>query len=817
MNILYISTVCSNKKYSELFKLCNGKVFPSIQNFHSSILSGLKQNGCNITALSGLTVSQKTTKKIFFKYDHEIENGITYRYPFFINLIGFKQFFIAFQMLVFIIFWFFKNTKKEKFVIIDSSYVSVSFISLFISKILNLKVAAIVADIYDYMSDKINKNKSLLKRILSFFSRFCWTHYDFFILLTEAMNLVINQKNKPYFVMEGIVENDKFSNIPSIKKQSSDEVIFMYAGGLHKKYGLKRFIDAFIEIDNPKLQLWLFGSGDLDSYIEKLSKKNIIYWGKMPNEKILEMEKKADILINPRFSKSEYTKYSFPSKIIEYMASGTPVLTTKLPGVPKEYDNYIYCFDRETKKGFIDKINEMINISREKLIAKGKTAQEFIFKNKNSTVQTKKILNNIKEISNKSENYIVPKISNKIFQTYLLVLFVMFLFLSRNTLYSSLYLGVENSYYILLVMSLPLLYKYFKNTFASDIKTRLFKTFCTFIAFIVVVTLLKGDFQSYIFSTIVSLCIGYIYSRMIIFEKFKRFFVLVICLLSISSIVNLVFIKTLSVNSTILEFLRTTGLYKINSSGTPFFCLFTSFVADFKNYFRNFSIFTEPAFFQFYIFFAFLIEIFSQNKNKIKKIIILLLAVFSTFSAAGIIMLILTFIYFIIYGIVYKKKEYFLWIFIIILALGTIMFFNHNIYILFINSAKKIYTFNQSSVARYGSILNNIVEFVKSPIIGNKFDFIIMGRTITNTFFSSAAIFGFAFPIFLMTIMYNTVSNISKNKWNKLFAFIILFLSINNHIFFGVQSFWIIFLPFAFANKNTMTKPNTSENVNGKN
>ena len=52
-------------------------------------------------------------------------------------------------------------------------------------------------------------------------------------------------------------------------------------------------------------------------------------------------ELKATLLVNPRPTTEEFTIYSFPSKNMEYMASGTPLLTTKLPGMPEEYHQYV--------------------------------------------------------------------------------------------------------------------------------------------------------------------------------------------------------------------------------------------------------------------------------------------------------------------------------------------------------------------------------------------------------------------------------------------------------------------------------------------
>lgn len=53
------------------------------------------------------------------------------------------------------------------------------------------------------------------------------------------------------------------------------------------------------------------------------------------------MQQQATLLVNPRKGHEEYTKYSFPSKTMEYMASGTPTIMYKLPGLPIEYEEYL--------------------------------------------------------------------------------------------------------------------------------------------------------------------------------------------------------------------------------------------------------------------------------------------------------------------------------------------------------------------------------------------------------------------------------------------------------------------------------------------
>lgn len=125
----------------------------------------------------------------------------------------------------------------------------------------------------------------------------------------------------------------------------------------------------------------------------------VIYHGNVLNEEVVAAEMEASLLINPRPTTEEFTKYSFPSKNMEYMASGTPVLTTNLPGMPQEYQEYVYLFDDETVEGMARKIREVLSFSPESLRRKGLDAQRFVLENKNNVVQAKKILTMLEQCS----------------------------------------------------------------------------------------------------------------------------------------------------------------------------------------------------------------------------------------------------------------------------------------------------------------------------------------------------------------------------------------------------------------------------------
>lgn len=219
---------------------------------------------------------------------------------------------------------------------------------------------------------------------------------DSYVLLTKQMSSLLRIENKPHVVVEAIT-ND---NTKSLACQNNMEKIIMYTGQLNKEYGVDNLLQAFSFINDNCYQLWLFGSGDMTTEITVAAEKDhrIKYFGFQPKSVILEKQRYATVLINPRENKGEYVKYSFPSKIIEYMLSGVPMIGYRLDGVPEEYNKYIYIVEDNGVLALKKKIMEVCEIDRGERRLKANRARGFILANKNSKAQGKTIVNMLNKL-----------------------------------------------------------------------------------------------------------------------------------------------------------------------------------------------------------------------------------------------------------------------------------------------------------------------------------------------------------------------------------------------------------------------------------
>lgn len=394
MKLLYVSNYMDKKYFENIYVNAKEKPIQNIQKFNKLFVSGFEQNELidNITVLTNASVNKNISDKLFWKGKNKTEGKVDFWYMPFINLKILKQICIFFMSIFYVIYWCLKNINNECILISDGFFPIVCTVATVICRLFGIRVITLYTDLPKCSATSLIENKSTFRRFVDFIinigDKINIISSDMFIFLTKQMNDLINKKDKPYIIMEGLVDSKFDTNVKCKKKKA-----IMYAGGLYTKYGVKLLIDSFLEWNNDEYELWLCGSGDLNNYISELNNNKVKYFGTLPNTKIIEMERKATLLVNPRPTTEEFTKYSFPSKNMEYMLSGTPVLTTKLPGMPKEYNDKVFLIDEENEKGFIKIFDELLaNNNEDELNKKALYAQKYVTEEKNNIIQTKKII-----------------------------------------------------------------------------------------------------------------------------------------------------------------------------------------------------------------------------------------------------------------------------------------------------------------------------------------------------------------------------------------------------------------------------------------
>ncbi|UAL47159.1 glycosyltransferase [Sutcliffiella horikoshii] len=334
--------------------------------------------------------------KASFIFNRRNKKEMNLSYLKFINFPYMREMSFFVSACIKIMSWALKNRHiKNKFIYSSCHFPPVSLAIVIMGWVFSIKKVVTFTDLslFTYSKHRI-KNMRLYKKLLIkpylLLVNKLQKSYNAYILFSQEMNKVVNQNNRPYLIMEGIYNSEKI-NLNAVSPKNN---AIAHAGTLNEEVGISKILDVFELIEDKSIELWLIGKGDMTNEIKKRAEldKRIKYLGFMPRHLAFEKLKKAKLLVNLRNPDDIYTKHSFPSKMFEYMASGTPVLTTKLVGIPKEYYDYLYTVDTLNNEVIKDKIIKLVGNDEKELGRFGTRAQNFIISKKNSKEQTHKII-----------------------------------------------------------------------------------------------------------------------------------------------------------------------------------------------------------------------------------------------------------------------------------------------------------------------------------------------------------------------------------------------------------------------------------------
>ncbi len=401
MKIFYCGSVCGGDVFNKTVAESKVKPSASAQNFETALIKGFSAcDGVEVTVASAESVAAfPNGNRLFLKKRKDrLTSDITADIVPAINLPYIKNVCHANGTAALFRRWL-KTCKADepKCAFLYGLYPSVAKKMLKECRKSGCSIFAVITDVPATMFT-YTKSKNILKRLFSGSYRNravgLQDKFDGYVFLTKQMSEAV-APSKPFVVIEAIADSTLFDSLPDVKKAEPRTV--MYAGALYRKYCVDMIVSAFEKTEND-CELQLFGSGDMESELAEKSKENprIRYCGRVSRDEILKREREATLLLNFRNGEDEYTKYSFPSKMTEYMLSGTPLFTSRLDGIPEEYYDYVYSTSAKDAEQLAREMGEILS-DGEALSEMGRRAREFVMNKKNEKCQAGKIVDFLRE------------------------------------------------------------------------------------------------------------------------------------------------------------------------------------------------------------------------------------------------------------------------------------------------------------------------------------------------------------------------------------------------------------------------------------
>ncbi|WP_310528042.1 glycosyltransferase [Nocardioides sp.] len=262
---------------------------------------------------------------------------------------------------------------------------------------------AIFADVYDFMAEVEDAGRGghhRLRARMRSFAAATYAELDGFVLLTEQMNEVVNPRSRPYLVMEGLVDSTMRLAENSLEAKTA-AFSMLYAGALRAEYGVADLVEGFRALSADEAELHIYGGGDYAPDVARAAAEDprVRFHGRTDLDEVVAAEMRAWLLVNPRPTSEDFVKYSFPSKNMEYLASGTAVLTTRLPGMPTAYYDHVLTIDADGAPAITAALEKALAVPLTDLHRQGAAAREFVLAGKNERVQAARILELAKRCS----------------------------------------------------------------------------------------------------------------------------------------------------------------------------------------------------------------------------------------------------------------------------------------------------------------------------------------------------------------------------------------------------------------------------------
>lgn len=184
-------------------------------------------------------------------------------------------------------------------------------------------------------------------------------------------NCLLIPTQDPNFKRDGIELKKKY-DIPE------EAVIFLYGGNLGKPQGIDFLIKCLRhEKENKKAYFIIIGSGSdfgkLKAFVDSEKPANVKLLNYMPKDEYQLISDQCDV--GMMFLDHRFTIPNFPSRILNYLASGNPVLAatdanTDIGTIARD-NGFGFCCESNDVKGFAKAVDDFINADREVMGEKG--------------------------------------------------------------------------------------------------------------------------------------------------------------------------------------------------------------------------------------------------------------------------------------------------------------------------------------------------------------------------------------------------------------------------------------------------------------
>ncbi|MEM4406493.1 MAG: glycosyltransferase [Candidatus Methanomethylicaceae archaeon] len=362
---------------------------PSTNKFQQHLLRGLSREGFRNIASIGVfpyAAFPRENRLYIGRKSHNLDGNLVVINPSFINIPLIKQISIFLSLFLEVL----RQARRYRpdFMLSYNARPFYAGVPALYSKLTGIPHVVMVADFENHRD--VSSLKNPLRYIEARLAEKILMGANGLICLSGKIIEDVGYKG-PWLKMEGAVD-DAWKEYEPVKAVDGETKIVMYSGAFNKWSGIDLLLDAFAHVKGDEFRLWIAGKGDT-SRVEEACKHDprIVFLGYLGEEDYKKAVSRATVLVNPRPSCIKENKYNFPSKLLDYMASGKPVISTLTGDVADEYADKVFVLDEETPEALAALIESVCAMPHDELKAFGENGRGFVLKEKTWEAQIRKL------------------------------------------------------------------------------------------------------------------------------------------------------------------------------------------------------------------------------------------------------------------------------------------------------------------------------------------------------------------------------------------------------------------------------------------
>jgi glycosyltransferase involved in cell wall biosynthesis len=189
------------------------------------------------------------------------------------------------------------------------------------------------------------------------------------------------------------------TRLPALGGPLPSSRALLFTGLLTRSGGIHLLIEAFRSLHDPRAELWICGRG-ADEEVRRAAARDprVTVHGLVDEAKLQSLSEAAWAFVNPRPPSIAENAHNFPSKVLEYLTYGKPVVSTWTAGLAPEYREVLMVAEGEEPAALTTRLADALALAPAALLEHREVVRAFLAAKKLWSVQAERLRSWLAEV-----------------------------------------------------------------------------------------------------------------------------------------------------------------------------------------------------------------------------------------------------------------------------------------------------------------------------------------------------------------------------------------------------------------------------------